>query len=528
MQDREDEAGDTGVDVDRGAAGVVLGADPAADERVVGAAEDHVRHREVAQERPERHEDHPGGELHPVGDRAADQRDGDDREGHLEHHADVGVGGDAVEPEQVERVGEERALPTEAHRPADRDVEDADDRHGDVRHHHHVEHGLGPGHAAVEQCQRGHGHHQDERRRDEHERVVAVHRTSIRTRERDAALGMTTLSLPVARSVAQNLRGGRFRGHPIRVAGMQRVPGSCYFRVTARMRGAGRRATPDDGTVTAPPLRARLGAPGHRVVARRVRPDPTPRRCCAAPSTRACTRSTSRLAGDVAVGQGRRCEVAVVRLAGAVDEAGYLAHNAAQAERGAEPVEHFCRRGWRGLRNPSLDFDLWWYWAEYLDPTDESETAINPLVHYLLDGRHRGLLPLPHRRLRPATTVPAAPATGLPVRSLRPGRAGRRLRRGVRRRAGPARRRVRAGRRRAGARPAGPAVRVGGRRVGRARTEPTTSDRGACSRASWSAGPRSRRTTRCCWPTTRAGCCGRSTRSSRGWTRSPATSGGSS
>jgi hypothetical protein len=114
-------------------------------------------------------------------------------------------------------------------------------------------------------------------------------------------------------------------------------------------------------------------------------------------------------AGDIAVGQGRRCEVAVVRLAGAVDETGYLAHNPPQAERGADPVDHFCRRGWRALRNPSLDFDVWWYWAEYLDPTDESETATNPLVHYLLDGRHRGLLPLPRRTPRAETTVPAAP-----------------------------------------------------------------------------------------------------------------------
>ena len=114
-------------------------------------------------------------------------------------------------------------------------------------------------------------------------------------------------------------------------------------------------------------------------------------------------------AGEVTVGQGRRCEVAVVRLAGAVDEAGYLAHNPSQAERGVDPVEHFCRRGWRGLRNPSLDFDLWWYWAEHLDPTDESETATNPLVHYLLDGRHRGLRPLPERVARPATSVPSSP-----------------------------------------------------------------------------------------------------------------------
>ncbi len=112
-------------------------------------------------------------------------------------------------------------------------------------------------------------------------------------------------------------------------------------------------------------------------------------------------------AAEISVGQGRRCEVAVVRLAGAVDEAGYLAHNQAQAERGAEPVDHFCRRGWRALRNPSLDFDVWWYWAEYLDPTDESESATNPLVHYLVDGRHRGLLPLPRRVGRPVCTVSA-------------------------------------------------------------------------------------------------------------------------
>jgi Rhamnan synthesis protein F len=114
-------------------------------------------------------------------------------------------------------------------------------------------------------------------------------------------------------------------------------------------------------------------------------------------------------AGEVSVGQGRRCEIAVVRLAGAVDTAGYLAHNPPQAERGAEPVDHFCRRGWRALRNPSLDFDVWWYWAEYLDPADESETATNPLVHYLVDGRHRGLLPLPHRVERPPHSVPAPP-----------------------------------------------------------------------------------------------------------------------
>jgi Rhamnan synthesis protein F len=114
-------------------------------------------------------------------------------------------------------------------------------------------------------------------------------------------------------------------------------------------------------------------------------------------------------AGEISVGQGRRGEIAVVCLAGAVDEAGYLAHNQPQAERGAEAVDHFCRRGWRALRNPGLDFDVWWYWAEYLDPTDESETATNPLVHYLLDGRHRGSLALPPRTPRASFRLPSSP-----------------------------------------------------------------------------------------------------------------------
>lgn len=118
-------------------------------------------------------------------------------------------------------------------------------------------------------------------------------------------------------------------------------------------------------------------------------------------------------AGDVGVGvgvgPGRRCEVALVRLSGAVDEAGYLEHNPPQAERGAEPVDHFCRRGWRRLRNPSLDFDVWWYVTEYLDPADDSETAVNPLVHFLVDGRFRGLLPLPEPTPRPAHALDGPP-----------------------------------------------------------------------------------------------------------------------
>lgn len=84
-------------------------------------------------------------------------------------------------------------------------------------------------------------------------------------------------------------------------------------------------------------------------------------------------------------------ECALVRAAGEFDEAGYrLANPAVRPDE--DPVRHFCREGWRGVRNPHAGFDVWWYVTEYLDPADE---RINPYVHYLLVGRHAGLRPMP-------------------------------------------------------------------------------------------------------------------------------------
>jgi len=87
-----------------------------------------------------------------------------------------------------------------------------------------------------------------------------------------------------------------------------------------------------------------------------------------------------------------QCEVAVVRASGAVDLAGYLAGNQDVVDADDDLVEHFCTRGWRGLRNPNRSFDVWWYWLEHLDPGSED---VNPLVHHLLAGRFEGLTPTP-------------------------------------------------------------------------------------------------------------------------------------
>lgn len=86
------------------------------------------------------------------------------------------------------------------------------------------------------------------------------------------------------------------------------------------------------------------------------------------------------------------CEIALVRLSGAVDEAAYVSATPGRPKPDMDPVEDFCRQGWRNTRNPSLAFDTWWYWNEHMDPTDE---RVSPLVHFLLEGRRAGFAPLP-------------------------------------------------------------------------------------------------------------------------------------
>ena len=100
-----------------------------------------------------------------------------------------------------------------------------------------------------------------------------------------------------------------------------------------------------------------------------------------------------------------RAERMLVRASGLLDEAAYTFANSRVRSGWIAPLEHFTDEGWRELSNPSLEFDLWWYWSEYLDPSRET---VNPLVHYLLDGRFAGCSPLPE--IRVPTSVPTGRA----------------------------------------------------------------------------------------------------------------------
>ena len=86
------------------------------------AAPHPVGARHIDQQQPQRAEQREGGKLQPVGDRAADQRAGDDREGHLvDHEQHLGdrageaahrVEADPDEEEAIE-AAEDRAVAAE-------------------------------------------------------------------------------------------------------------------------------------------------------------------------------------------------------------------------------------------------------------------------------------------------------------------------------------------------------------------------------------------------------------------------------
>jgi CDP-glycerol glycerophosphotransferase (TagB/SpsB family) len=93
-------------------------------------------------------------------------------------------------------------------------------------------------------------------------------------------------------------------------------------------------------------------------------------------------------------------EIELIRKSGLFDADYYLDNNPDVEASGVDPLQDFCAVGWRALRRPSPDFDVWWYWTHYLDPARD---AINPLLHYVLYGRDSGFAPAPPKTpLRPA------------------------------------------------------------------------------------------------------------------------------
>lgn len=81
---------------------------------------------------------------------------------------------------------------------------------------------------------------------------------------------------------------------------------------------------------------------------------------------------------------------AVVSASGFLDADEYAVRH--RLRRGTDPYRHHVEAGWRLLQNPSPRFDLWSYWVDHLDPTAE---GADPLLHWLVVGRHLGWGPVP-------------------------------------------------------------------------------------------------------------------------------------
>ena len=78
---------------------------------------------------------------------------------------------------------------------------------------------------------------------------------------------------------------------------------------------------------------------------------------------------------------------------GLIDPNYYLINGSDVHEAALDPIDHFCRYGWREGRKPNIYFDTQWYMQT--NP-DVARLKINPLVHYVVAGEAEGRRPVPY------------------------------------------------------------------------------------------------------------------------------------
>lgn len=83
----------------------------------------------------------------------------------------------------------------------------------------------------------------------------------------------------------------------------------------------------------------------------------------------------------------------IVQPSGLIDPNYYLINGADVHEAALDPVEHFCRYGWRESRKPNIYFDMRWY---LLTNPGVAKLRVNPVVHYIMEGENAGRRPIPY------------------------------------------------------------------------------------------------------------------------------------
>jgi len=86
-------------------------------------------------------------------------------------------------------------------------------------------------------------------------------------------------------------------------------------------------------------------------------------------------------------------DLPIVRASGLVDPNYYLINAEDVHAANVDPVEHYCRFGWREGRRPNIYFDPDWY---VRTNPDLARLRVNPIVHYLLVGEPGDRRPVPY------------------------------------------------------------------------------------------------------------------------------------
>jgi len=86
-------------------------------------------------------------------------------------------------------------------------------------------------------------------------------------------------------------------------------------------------------------------------------------------------------------------EGSVIESSGLLDRKWYLARYPEVSDQGADPVEHFCRDGWKLGFRPNPYFYPDWYARTYGTELHPEE---NPLLHYIRRGERENAWPSPH------------------------------------------------------------------------------------------------------------------------------------
>jgi hypothetical protein len=144
---------------------------------------DHVAEGKINARGPEQDEHDIAAELDPLREGAADQGRRDDGEHHLEKHEcllrhspginRIRLPAHALQQKIREGVSDKGVAGCEGHAVAEYHPEGRHQSHQDQAVHHRRQHVLAANQAAIKKDQAGRGHHQDQRRADEHPGVVA-------------------------------------------------------------------------------------------------------------------------------------------------------------------------------------------------------------------------------------------------------------------------------------------------------------------------------------------------------------------